>query len=272
MAPPGPADEADATSVPPVAPPSGVEETQSATDRHVSTPSRPAAEQAPHASLAGRRVSYDLGVLEPDDLAGTPLLQFGRWFDQAVVAEVAEPNAMVLATVGRSGLPSARTVLLKQADERGFVFFTNYSSRKATDLERSPAVALVFAWLPVHRQVGVRGVAERVPVAETAAYFCSRPWGSRIGAWASHQSRVIADRRPLEQRYAELAARWPDAGSRDDVPVPPHWGGFVVRANEVEFWQGRPSRLHDRLVFCSVTGAPASLAAASAWRLERREP
>jgi pyridoxamine 5'-phosphate oxidase len=227
---------------------------------------------APHEAIAAARVSYDVGTLDVADLAADPLEQFWRWYDEAVAAGVYEPNAMTLATLDDDGMPAARTVLLKQADERGFVFFTNYTSRKGGQLDRSPGAAVVFPWLTVHRQVAVRGLAERVPAAETATYFASRPWGSRIGAWASHQSRPVAARRPLEDRYAELSARWPDTGSPDDVPVPPHWGGFVIRPVEVELWQGRPSRLHDRLVFCSVTGAPASLADPAAWRVERREP
>jgi pyridoxamine 5'-phosphate oxidase len=227
---------------------------------------------APHVSIADRRVSYDVGSLELADLASTPLEQFLRWFDQAVAGGVPEPNAMTLATLADRAVPAARTVLLKQADARGFVFFTNYTSRKGTDLDRSPGAALVFGWLTLHRQVAVRGLAERVPAAETAAYFGSRPWGSRIGAWASHQSRPVPDRQALDQRYAELAARWPDHGRDDDVPVPLHWGGFVVRPFEVEFWQGRPSRLHDRLVFCTRSGEPAALDDAAAWRIERLEP
>src|SRR4051794_26149368 len=196
-------------------------------------------------ALSGQRVAYDVGGLDLGDLAPTPLAQFRRWYDDAVAARVTEPNAMTLATVDRTGAPTARTVLLKHADRQGFVFFTNHGSRKGAELAANPVAAVVFAWLPLHRQVCVRGRVEQVSPAVTAEYFGSRPWGSRIGAWASHQSAVVASREHLERRWAELSARWPDHGRADDVPVPPHWGGYVVRPVEVEFWQGRPSRMHD---------------------------
>lgn len=222
---------------------------------------------------AAARVSYEAGALEEADLARTPLAQFESWYTQAAAYGVVEPNAMVVATVDVTGAPSTRTVLLKQADPRGFVFFTNYGSRKARDVFATAAVALTFPWHAMQRQVSARGTAETLPRAETEAYFRSRPWGSRIGAWASRQSEPLADRAELEDRYAALAERWPDTGDPDDVPVPDGWGGFVVRPSEVEFWQGRPSRLHDRLVFVATTdGEPPALDDASGWRVERRQP
>jgi pyridoxamine 5'-phosphate oxidase len=228
------------------------------------------------AGYADRRESYDAGTLTPEDLAATPLAQFEQWYADAAKAAVPEPNAMVLATADAAGAPSARIVLLKAADPRGFAFYTNQGSRKGRELAVNPAVALLFPWHGLQRQVSVRGRVEVLPREETQAYFGSRPWGSRIGAWASRQSQPVADRAVLEERWALLAARWPDHGRPDDVPVPDHWGGYLVRAGEVEFWQGRPSRLHDRLVFLPVShgadGAPPALDDAAGWRVERREP
>jgi len=231
----------------------------------------------PPARYADARVSYQEGVFDETTLAATPLAQFERWYADAVNGGLAEPNAMVLATVDAAGAPSSRTVLLKQADARGFVFYTNHASRKATELAAHGHAALTFPWYPMQRQVCVRGTVERVGVEESAAYFATRPWGSRIGAWASRQSAVVADRAELEARYAELARRWPDHGRPDDVPLPVHWGGYVVRPVEVEFWAGRPSRLHDRLVFVPVaTGSdvvgPVALDDAGGWRVLRRQP
>ncbi|GAB6900505.1 pyridoxamine 5'-phosphate oxidase [Kineosporia succinea] len=235
-------------------------------------------------AFSAQRLSYQVPGLGESELATTPLAQFRTWYDDALAhPDVTEPNAMAVATVDAHGAPSVRTVLLKQAERLGFVFFTNYASRKATDLAARPVAALDLVWMPLHRQVSVRGVVERVDAAATAEYFGSRPWGSRIGAWASHQSRVVASRTVFEDRQREFAERWPDSGRPDDVPVPPDWGGFRVRPVEIEFWQGQPSRLHDRLVFLPAGADPEAVRVdagaglpvlddASGWQVVRREP
>ncbi|WP_214108557.1 pyridoxamine 5'-phosphate oxidase [Acrocarpospora catenulata] len=174
-------------------------------------------------------------------VADDPVAQFTVWFADAVDAGLPEPNAMILATCSAGGRPSARTVLLKGFDEQGFTFFTNYESRKGRDLAENPRACLVFPWHPLRRQVRVEGHAVRVSREESTAYFHSRPYGSRIAAWASRQSAVVRSREELDARYAELAERWPE-----DPPVPDHWGGFRVVPNELEFWQGRDNRMHDR--------------------------
>jgi pyridoxamine 5'-phosphate oxidase len=225
--------------------------------------------------LAAQRESYTAGELLESQVHGHPLGQFERWFRDTRAAgpnRVPEPNAMVIATADAGGAPSSRTVLLKGVDARGFVFYTNYASRKATQLGANPAAALTFPWYGLHRQVGVRGVAERVPREESAAYFVTRPWASRIGAWASRQSSPVAARTELDDAWAAAAARWPDRGTAQDVPLPEFWGGFVVRPVEVEFWQGRIGRLHDRLVYVARGGAPGRLDAPDDWRVERRQP
>jgi pyridoxamine 5'-phosphate oxidase len=226
--------------------------------------------EEPDPVYAQRRVAYVAPAFEVDDLADHPLAQFERWYADAAQAGVAEPNAMVLATADAAGAPGGRTVLLKHADGRGFVFYTSYASRKAAEIEAHPEVALVFPWVALARQVCVRGTARRVDRDETRAYFVTRPWDSRIGAWASHQSAPLAARAELVERWEVLARRWPDRGRADDVPVPDHWGGYVVAAHEVEFWQGRPSRLHDRLVYRA--DGPAALDDPASWRVERRQP
>jgi pyridoxamine 5'-phosphate oxidase len=219
--------------------------------------------------LADLRVSYDAGTLDEDQLSATPLAQFRAWLADAVTVCRPEPNAMILATAARSGEPSARTVLLKDVDARGFVFYTNLGSRKSRELGENPAASCVFPWFAMKRQVVVVGRAEPIPRDEAEAYFASRPHDSRLGAWASRQSSVIEGRGALEARFAELAAAYPDGS---DVPLPDFWGGWLVRAESVEFWQGRASRLHDRLRFSALSGTPADLSDATAWQVERLAP
>ena len=183
-------------------------------------------------------------ALDERDLAAGWLEQFERWFAETIEAGLAEPNAMVLATAGADGRPSARTVLLKGRDERGFVFFTNLGSRKGRELQANPWASLVFPWYVVHRQVVVTGVVAQIDEASSDAYFATRAYGSRIGAHASRQSSVISDRGVLESARAETEARYPPDG---EVPRPSIWGGLRLAPDSVEFWQGRPDRLHDRL-------------------------
>ena len=224
----------------------------------------PPPEDAPR-RLADLRVSYDAGTLVEGDLLATPLAQFGAWFDEALRVGLPEPNAMIVATAV-DDVPSARTVLLKEADARGFAFYTNLGSRKGRELAANPRASLVFPWFAMHRQVVVVGDVTPVPREEAAAYFASRPLGSRLGAWASRQSEIIEGRDVLDARYAEVAERF-----GDDVPLPEFWGGWLVRPVTVEFWQGRESRLHDRLRFRRVTSA-ASLDDAAGWVVERLSP
>ncbi|MEU1511960.1 pyridoxamine 5'-phosphate oxidase [Streptomyces sp. NPDC005811] len=211
---------------------------------------------------AAMRKQYRAEGLDEAELAVTPVEQFARWFkDAAVEAHLFEPNAMIVSTADAAGRPGSRTVLLKQFDEQGFVFYTNYESRKGRDLAANPYVSLLFPWHPMARQVIVRGVARRTGRDETAAYFRSRPHGSQLGAWASGQSSVIAGRAELDASYAELLARYPEG---EQVPVPPHWGGFRVVPESVEFWQGRENRLHDRLRYVVRTDG--------GWSVERLAP
>ena len=193
--------------------------------------------------LAALRQDYALSSLTEESVDPNPIRQFEHWFADAAAAQVPEPNAMTLSTATRDGVPSARIVLLKGVDDRGFVFYTDYRSRKGVELTENPLAALTFLWKEIERQVRITGSVSRVSGEESEAYFRTRPLGSRLGAWASTQSAVIAGRTELEVRLREVSARFADG----DVPLPPHWGGFRVEPDEVELWQGRPSRLHDRL-------------------------
>lgn len=209
--------------------------------------------------IRSRRIQYETEGLDLADIDADPVTQWHRWYDQAVEAGLVEPEAMTVATVDAEGRPDARIVLVRGVDESGLVFFTNYTSAKGTQLETTPVASAVFGWLGLHRQVRVRGHVERLDAESSSEYFASHPRGSRIGAWASPQSSVIADRDELDRRVAEVEARFPG----DDVPRPDFWGGWLIRPFEWEFWQGRPSRLHDRLRF---SGRPGD------WTIERLAP
>jgi len=197
----------------------------------------------PPVSVADLRREYALARLDEKDVSRDPIAEFARWFAEAQAAEVEEPNAMVLATATPDGTPSARVVLLKGFDERGFVFFTDYRSRKSAELEANPRAALVLHWSELERQVRITGDVTRTSVEESEAYYRSRPLGSRLGAWVSHQSQTIPSRGVLEGGLREVERRF--AGG--DVPLPPYWGGYRVRPEAIEFWQGRQNRLHDRV-------------------------
>lgn len=234
-------------------------------------------------AIADLRRDYRAGGLDRQDLKADPLDQFQTWFTAATAPHAgsrlrkigiaiyklwqailgrspADVNAMTLATVDAEGRPSARTVLLKGMDSRGFIFFTNYDSRKSRELEGNTNAALVFFWPDLERQVCIAGAVTKISREESEAYFKSRPKGSRLGAWASNQSTVIADRAALERHWEEVAARFPG----ENVPIPPNWGGFVLAPVRIEFWQGRPSRLHDR--FCYMRQKDGS------WQIDRLSP
>jgi pyridoxamine 5'-phosphate oxidase len=234
-------------------------------------------------AIADLRKDYTLGSLRRADLATDPLAQFQHWFHDAQDARARgswlrragiefykflkvlggakpiDPNAMALATVDANGFPSVRTVLLKGVDERGFIFFTNYESRKGHELTTNPRAALVFYWRELERQVSISGMVEKVSREESEKYFVSRPRGSQIGAWASQQSAPIPDREFLEKRWAEMEAKFPA-----DVSTPPFWGGYVLRPARIEFWQGGASRLHDRFQYAKQ--------ADGSWKIERLSP
>ena len=214
--------------------------------------------------LAALRREYGDHGLDVPDLEPDPIAMFRRWFDDTVAARLHEPNAMVVSTVSADGRPSSRMVLLKGVDERGFVFFTNYESRKAAEIAANPHVSLLFPWHDLQRQVRVEGAASKVSAEESEAYFASRPRESQLGAWASPQSRVVASRSALDERYGGVLAQFAEL---DEVPVPPHWGGFRVAPYAVEFWQGRKGRMHDRLVYRRVEDDPHA-----PWTVDRLAP
>lgn len=213
-------------------------------------------------NLPDLRIDYSKGALREQDAAADPFAQFTAWFAQAAdkASGIVEPNAMTLATVDPDGQPTARVVLLKGFDERGFVFFTNYDSAKAAALNHEPRCALCFYWDKLERSVRVTGVAARVADDESDAYFATRPYRSQLGAWVSTQSSVVPARAVLEERFAQLALQYPEGSV---VPRPPFWGGFRVAPQSVEFWQGQRSRLHDRLVYTRAGGG---------WQLQRLSP
>jgi pyridoxamine 5'-phosphate oxidase len=211
-------------------------------------------------SLADLRRDYTRAGLSEADLLTDPLAQFQRWFDEAQRAELAEPNAMSLTTVSADGQPSSRIVLLKHVDARGFTFFTNYEGQKGVEIAANPRVGLLFYWAELERQVRITGRANQVSREESESYFRRRPRLSRLAAWVSRQSTKIPGRAVLEAELQRLEARYPG----EDIPLPPYWGGYLVTPHELEFWQGRPNRLHDRLRYRRDGDAP--------WRIERLAP
>jgi pyridoxamine 5'-phosphate oxidase len=211
-------------------------------------------------SIADIRKDYAARSLHESDVAADPIAQFDTWWQQVINSQVQEPNAMTVATASADGLPAARVILLKGFSKEGFVFFTNYNSFKSMHLAENPKACLVFFWPELERQVRITGVVKKVPAAESDAYFYSRPEGSRIGAWASQQSSVVASREWLDEQYAQKSAEF--AGR--EIPRPPYWGGYLVQPVVVEFWQGRPSRLHDRLQY--------TLQESGSWKIERLSP
>ena len=204
------------------------------------------------------RISYEQGELNESDVNHNPIQQFNIWLQEAIANLVSEPNAMVLATANKNGEPSARNVLLKSADEKGFIFFSNKQSDKAKDLAENPQATLLFSWLSQHRQVIVKGKVSEISREESNEYFQTRPYGSRISAWVSNQSQVIKNREVLEQKVKEFMDKYPA-----EVPMPDYWGGYIIKPESVEFWQGRPSRLHDRIRFTKKENS---------WIIERISP
>lgn len=211
-------------------------------------------------SIADLRREYTYAGLRRADLDPNPIAQFTKWLDQAVAANLSDPNAMTLSTVGASGQPSSRIVLLKAVDTRGFTFFTNYDSRKGRELAANPKVSIVFFWSEFERQVCITGSVSKVSREESAKYYASRPKGSRLAAWVSSQSEIIANRAELERRLEEFATKHPG----EDVPLPPYWGGYTVAPDRIEFWQGRPNRLHDRFQYLRQSNQQ--------WAIQRLSP
>lgn len=212
--------------------------------------------------IADIRREYALGGLRRADLDANPMAQFQKWFEQATkifAQKETDVNAAMLATANKKGVPSTRIILLKGVDERGFIFFTNYSSRKGRELAENPYAALTFYWAELERQICITGAVEKISREESENYFKSRPRGSQLAAWASNQSDVVKDRAALEAKWNEMEKKFPD-----DVSLPPNWGGYVLKPERIEFWQGRPSRLHDRFQYARQ--------ADNSWKMERLAP
>lgn len=205
------------------------------------------------------RHDFSKQTLDESQVDKSPFLQFEKWFKEAVDAHVNEPNAMTVATASKSGKPAARILLLRNFNENGFVFYTNYSSRKGEEIDENPNCALLFFWPELERQVRIEGKLIKQSSAESDLYFNSRPRTSKLGAWTSPQSKVVKNRKELDELYEQTSQRFPS----EDVPRPPHWGGFVLQPDSIEFWQGRPSRMHDRILYTLVNGN---------WRIERLAP
>lgn len=210
--------------------------------------------------IANLRREYSRAALEIDSVAADPLTQFQKWFEEAQQAEVLEPNAMILSTVNSQNRPFQRTVLMKALDTKGIVFYTNYKSRKAQQIAKNNQVSVLFPWYALERQVLITGAAEKVSAKESMAYFASRPFGSRLGAWVSQQSQVISSRSILETKLAEMKEKFKDG----KIPLPDFWGGYRIIPDYFEFWQGRKNRLHDRLVY--------SINDEKGWKIERMAP
>jgi pyridoxamine 5'-phosphate oxidase len=212
-----------------------------------------------NADIANIRTDYSLKALSEADVKADAIDQFTQWWNEALKSDIDEVNAMTLATSDKTGQPSARIVLLKDYTSKGFVFFTNYESLKGNQLAENPAACLLFFWKELQRQVRIDGIVEKVAADESDAYFNSRPEGSRIGAWTSPQSKVIDDRNYLENRYLEFTEKFKEG----KIDRPPHWGGYIVKPTRIEFWQGRASRLHDRILYTKIN---------SNWKIERLAP
>ena len=210
-------------------------------------------------SIADLRKEYKMQTLLEKDVDADPVLQFGKWWDEALRSDIDEVNAMTLATATAAGMPSARIVLLKEYSEAGLVFFTNYKSRKGKELEENPQASLVFFWKELERQVRICGIVEKIPASASDTYFSSRPQESQLGAWASEQSTVIAGRGDIEERSTQYQQQF-----GDNIPRPEWWGGYLVKPKTIEFWQGRPGRLHDRILY--------SLQKEGGWNIERLAP